>query len=137
MWYSSREIARLESALADALRRAATAEDRLTEERKRLDDIVASERQSKDWMTLQMASRVVTKHGGYGLDSERPVKVETAHPKGFVREPEEVDAARFQYYVKCYQEAGKSLDEAQQLATLLWEAEMRGENVTYEYEQEQ
>jgi hypothetical protein len=137
MWITAAEFARMERAIEDSLQRAIDAEKRLAEERKRLDDIVASERQSKDWMTLQMASRVVTKHGGYGLN-ETSTKIEpTPHPKGFVREPEEVDSARLQYYVRCYQKVGKSADEAQQLATQLWEAEMRGENVTYEYEQEQ
>jgi len=136
-WVSAAEYARMEAALAAALQRATTAEDRLAEERKRLDDIVASERQSKDWMTLQMASRVITKHGGYGLN-ETPVKVEVSpHPKGFVREPEEVDAARLQYYKTCYLQAGKPEGEADRLATELWEKEMRGESVTYDYEQDQ
>ena len=136
MWVSRREIARLERELSSALHRAKTAEENLAEERKRLDDIVASERGAKDFLTLQLTSRVITKHGGYGLAETKPEPV-VAHPKGFVREPEEVDTARFHYYVRCYQEAGKSPDEAQQLATNLWEAEMRGESVTYEYEQEQ
>jgi hypothetical protein len=95
------------------------------------------ERESKDFMTLQMASRVVTKHGGYGLN-ETPVKVEqNPHPKGFIREEEPTDTARFQYYVTCYQNAGKPLDEAQALATQLYEAEMRGESVTYDYERDE
>lgn len=137
MWITTAEYKRLERTLDDALQRAIDAERRLAEERKRLDDIVVSERQSKDWMTLQLASRVITKHGGYGLDRAAPETPKPEqHPKGFVREPEEVDNARLQYYVTCYQNAGKSTEEAQSLATKLWEAEMRGEPVTYDYQQE-
>jgi len=134
MWYSSREIARLESALEDALRRAETAESRLAEERKRLDDIVASERQSKDWFALQITSRLVTKNGGYGLDHEPRTPVATTpHPKGFIREPTEIDEAKLEFYKKCARDAGAPEEDAVQK----WEAEMRGEMPTYEMESEQ
>jgi hypothetical protein len=130
MWISAAEYKRMESALAAALRRAETAETRLADERKRLDDIVASERQSKDWLTLQMASRLVQKAGQYGLGH---VPGETSepppHPKGYLREPNEVDRIRLAAYIKWATEAGVAnpKEEAQQR----WDAEMRGETVTY------
>ena len=125
-WISARELRRLERELARANKRADEAEDRL-----------ATERASKDWLTVQLASRLATKAGVYGLDHESLPAIQAGHPKGFIREEEPTDTARLQYYIKCYQDAGKPHDEAEQLATQLWEAEMRGENVTYEYEQEQ
>ena len=114
-------------ALDDALQRAIDAEKRLAEERKRLDDLVASERQSKDWLTLQLASRVITKHGGYGLD-EKPVPVEAQpNPKGFIREPTYEDDAKLEFYKQCAVNAGKSIEDAVDK----WEAEMRGETIAY------
>lgn len=137
-WVSAAEYARMEAALETALQRAVDAENRLVEERKRLDDLVASERQSKDWVMVQLASRLVTKNGGYGLDHEKEVKVETqpVHPKGFVREPDAMDLAKLEYYKKCYLESGKPEGEAERLAQSLWDAEMRGETPMYDYEAE-
>lgn len=132
MWITAAEFARMERAIEDSLQRAIDAEKRLAEERKRLDDIVASERQSKDWMTLQMASRVVTKHGGYGLDHEPP-KPAPPHPKGFIREEELVDTARLEFYKKNCRDVGRSEEEA----IAVYEAEMRGESPAYPYEQEE
>ena len=132
-WLSKRDLDRLERDLLHALGRAEKAEAALIEERRRADELIASERQAKDFLTLQLASRVITKHGGYGLEAEPKATEPASHPKGYVREPNEQDAARLDYYKQCYREAGKSEDEAQ----AVWEAEMRGEAVTYEYEQEQ
>lgn len=125
MWITTRELRRLERELAQAVKRAEDAEDRL-----------ASERQAKDWLTLQLASRLATKHGGYGLDHlppESQVDVKSPHPKGYIRDPDEIDTAKLEYYKKCYRDEGKSEDDA----VKIWEAEMRGETPTYEYEQEQ
>lgn len=132
-WLSKRDLDRLERDLLHALQRAEKAEQALIDERRRADELIAGERQAKDYLTLQLASRVVTKHGGYGLEVEPKSAEPVAHPKGFVREPTDHDFTRLDYYKQCYREAGKSEDEAE----TLWEAEMRGETVTYEYEQEQ
>jgi hypothetical protein len=105
--------------------------NRLVAERERLDGLVASERQGKDWLTIQLASRVVTKHGGYGLDHEAPAKADAQplHPKGFIREPTELDYIRLEAYKKWAKEAG--VDNAEDDAQARWEAEMRGETVAY------
>lgn len=133
-WISQRSLDRLERDLLSTLQRAERAEQALAAERQRADDIVAGERQSKDYLILQLASRVVQKHGGYALEAEpKPTEPPPPHPKGFIREPNEHDNARLDWYKKCYLEAGKSEEEAQ----AVWEAEMRGEVVKYEYEQEQ
>lgn len=120
-WISRREIARLERELKATLQRAKDAEDRLQ-----------AERASKDWLITQLTSRFVTKQGQYGLDHEPPPKP-VLHPKGYVSEPSEIELAKLEYYKRCYREAGKSEKEA----VALWEAEMRGETPTYEYEREQ
>lgn len=120
--------------MLNALQRAEKAEQSLAAERERADKIVAAERHSKDFLVLQLASRVVTKHGGYGLEAEpKPTEPPPPHPKKFIREPNEQDLARLDYYKQCYRQADKSEDEAE----AIWEREMRGEQVTYEYEQEQ
>lgn len=133
-WVSKTELARLERDLEIALQRAKDSEDRLAAERERLDGIVASERQGKDWLVVQLASRVVTKHGGYGLDHEPQPKPEARqHPKGFTHEPSDLDLAKLEYYKQCYRQAGKPEEEAEKY----WEAEMRGESPAVEYEGEQ
>ena len=66
-WVNQKYLDRLERDLEIALEGREKAESRLTAERERLDGIVASERQGKDWLTVQLASRVVTKHGQYGV----------------------------------------------------------------------
>ena len=119
MWVSRRELARLERELSEALRRAKAAEDAL-----------CAERQSKDWIVTQLASRVVTKHGGYGLDHDPP-KPQQPHPKQWTHEPNEVDLAKLEYYKECYRAAGKSEQEAE----MIWETEMRGEVPRYPYEE--
>jgi hypothetical protein len=121
MWLSKREIARLERELSAALQRAKAAEDAL-----------AAERQAKDWLVLQLASRVITKHGGYGLDHE-PSPPKVVEPQRFVRQPTEIDLAKLEYYKQCAAAAGKPEEDAVQK----WEAEMRGESIAYEYESEQ
>lgn len=131
MWVSKSEMRRLLAQLSAAESRAIESENRLTAERERLDGLVASERQSKDWLTVQLASRVVTKHGQYGLDHEIPVKeVPQANPKGFIREPNEYDLAVLKQYQQWAREAGQSEEDAREK----WEAEMRGESVNYESE---
>lgn len=106
------------------------------ERAQRAEDALAGERQSKDWLMLQLASRLAVKSGTYGLDHQVPQKTTeqppAKHPRGFVRDPNEHDNARLEYYKQCYREQGRPEVEAE----ALWEAEMRGENVTYEYEQE-
>lgn len=118
MWVSRREWARHQRELQTALKRAEQAEKDL-----------ASERQSKDWLMLQLASRLVTKSGQYGLDHEPLVK-RVESPRRFVQEPSELDLARLEYYKQCFRNDGKSEDEAE----ALWEAEMRGETPFYPYE---
>lgn len=121
MWITRRELARLERQLTEALRRAERAEDALR-----------SERERKDSAILELASRVVTKHGGYGLQSAEPkVEAQPPHPKKFTHEPTDVDLAKLEYYVNEYRKAGRSEEEA----TMIWEAEMRGENPIYPYEE--
>lgn len=120
-WFvSRRELARLQRELNSAVKRAEDAERRLD-----------SERASKDWAILQLTSRFITKQGGYGLDSEPPQPA-PPDPRGFARLPTAEDEAKRDYYIQCYREAGRSEEEA----VAIWEAEMRGERVTYPYEQE-
>ncbi len=128
-WVSRRELARLERERVAALQRAEIAESRLVAERERLDGLVASERQSKDWLVVQMASRVVTKHGGYGLEHEpQPKEVpKPAHPKGFIREPNVYDYAMLRQYEAWAREAG--VPNPEEDARAKWEAEMRGEMI--------
>ncbi len=114
----------LELACGKAEARAISAEESL-----------ASERQAKDWLTLQLASRVVTKNGGYGLDHEKPTpQIVEAIPVR-TKEPDEMDMARLDWYVKCYREAGHMDPET--AAKDYWEAEMRGEHPLTEVEREQ
>jgi hypothetical protein len=116
MWLSRRELARLERELNAALQRAKGAEDAL-----------AAERQRHDWLILQLTNRVVTKHGGYGLEEAKPEPVEP-NPKGFTREPTQEDIDVLNFYKNCAAEAG--LDDAK--ATEWWEAHMRGEAIPAE-----
>ncbi len=121
MWVTKRELARLERELARAVSRAEDAENRLAEERQR-----------HDWQSLQLVSRVVTKHGGYGLEHE-PQKDEPPkqHPKGFTHEPTQEDIDMRNYYIACAIDAGQTEDDAIQK----WEAKMRGEDIYIETEQ--
>jgi hypothetical protein len=117
----------LSKALASAEKRAEDAESAL-----------ASERGSKDWLMLQLSSRVITKHGQYGLDYEKPLpkgvdEPKSPHPKGWLKEPDETDYAKLEYYKLCYRNAGMPEERAE----LRWEAEMRGENPPLECEVEQ
>lgn len=121
-WITTRELRRLERELATAKKRADDAEDRL-----------AAERASKDWLTLQLASRIVTKGGGYGLDHDKPVSVQPqSNPKGFIREPTYEDEAKLEFYKQCAVNAGRPVEDAIEK----WELEMRGQSITYT-EQEQ
>src|SRR5215813_1703929 len=113
MWVSRRELARLERELMQALQRARDAEERLS-----------AERQRHDWLSLQLTSRVVTKHGGYGLEHEK-AEPPPPHPKGFMHEPTQEDYDVLNYYKVCAAEAGH--DEADALKR--WEARMRGEDL--------
>jgi hypothetical protein len=120
-WFvTKRELARLQRELSSAVKRAERAEDELK-----------AERQAKDWAILQLTSRFVTKQGGYALDAEPPQPA-PSDPRGFARLPTAEDEAKRDYYIQCYREAGRSEDEA----VAIWEAEMRGERVTYPYESE-
>ncbi len=119
MWLSKREIARLERELARAYKRADDAEERL-----------AAERQRHDWQSLQFASRIITKNGGYGLEETKP-EPPPPHPKKFTHEPtpEDLDVLeQFKYWAAA---AGRDEDDAIQK----WEAHMRGEMIPIEYEQ--
>lgn len=131
-WVNKRSLERLERDLLHALQRAERAEAALADERRRADDLIASERQSKDFLTLQLASRVVTKHGGYGLEAEPKTIEPELHPKGYIREPSDIDYARLEGYIEFYRRDGRSEEEAQ----ALWDSEMRGEQVVYPFEQE-
>ena len=120
MWITRRELARLERELKLALRRAERAED-----------LLAAERQAKDWLTLQLTSRVVTKQGGYGLESEPPPKqIEPqGHPQGYTHEPTDIDLAKLEWYKQCAVNAGKPEEDAVEK----WEAEMRGQVLIPDY----
>ncbi len=115
MFVSRRELARLERELSRAIKRADDAENRL-----------AAERQRHDWQSVQLVSRVVTKHGGYGLDEVKPEPVEPKqHPKGFTHEPTLEDLDVLNFYKQAAAEAGKDESDALQK----WEAHMRGDNL--------
>jgi len=115
-WLSKREVARLERELNHALGRAEDAEKRLAEERAR-----------HDWQTLQLVSRVVTKHGGYGLEETKP-EPPAPHPKGFTHEPTQEDLDVLNFYKVCATEHGLSEEDA----IKKWEARMRGEELFIE-----
>lgn len=132
MWINKREHQRLERDLLHALQRAEKAEGALTEERRRADELIAAERQSKDSLILQLTSRVVTKNGGYALETAPNGPEPAAHPKGYIRDPTDIDYARLEGYIEIYQRDGRSEEEAQ----ALWDSEMRGEQVVYPFEQE-
>lgn len=119
-WITTRELARLERERENAIRRAEAAEERL-----------AAERQRHDWLALQLVSRVVTKHGGYGLDE---VKAEppAPHPRGFTHEPDDMDMAKLEFYKQCARDAG--VEDPDSDAQRRWEAEMRGEELPIEYD---
>lgn len=119
-WISSRELRRIERERAEAATRAVSAELRLDKER-----------EAKDRLIVQLTSRVLIKNGAYSI--EPPPPLPPPDPRGFAREPSDEDLARHEYYKKCYADAGRTEEEA----TQLWEAEMRGEQVTYEYQTEQ
>jgi hypothetical protein len=129
-WISQRSLNRLERDLLSALQRTERAEELLATERRRADELIAAERQAKDFLTVQLASRVVTRHGGYGLALEPSPTEPAPHPKGYVREPNEQDLARLDYYKQCYLQAGKPEEEAESL----WESEMRGATPSYPFE---
>src|SRR5262249_39565656 len=112
-WLTKREVARLERELKHALGRAKDAEERLS-----------AERQRHDWQTLQLVSRLVTKHGGYGLEETKP-EPPAPHPKGFTHEPTQEDLDVLEYYKTCAEEAGLPEEKA----TEWWETRMRGEPV--------
>jgi hypothetical protein len=112
-WVTRRELARLERELSSCAKRAADAEERLS-----------AERQRHDWLTLQLASRVITKHGGYGLEHEKaPIPV--PHPKGFLHEPTAEDMDVLNFFKACAAEVGESEEDA----VKKWEARMRGEEL--------
>src|SRR5689334_4105799 len=99
-WFvSQREFVRLQRELNNAVKRAEFAEQQL-----------AAERQSKDWLVLQLTSRVVTKHGGYGLDHERPEPA-PSDPRKFTQPLSVEDKAKREYYIRCFTEAGRSEEE--------------------------
>ena len=127
MWISREDYERLvteaaqcgplKETLAVALERARSAED-----------ILAVERNAKDWLITQLTSRFLTKQGSYGLDHEpRPVEP-VNHPKGYTHDPTEIDLAKLEYYKECARRAGH--DEEDGVAK--WEAEMRGEGLRIE-----
>jgi len=121
MWVSRAEMRRLLQQVAAAETRAQRAEDAL-----------AAERASKDWLTVQLASRVVTKHGQYGLDHAAPTKEPPppAIPAGFTHVPDERDYAKLEWYKQLARQRGESEDYAEKI----WEAEMRGEPLPYQVE---
>lgn len=133
MWLKREDYERLvtQSAQSEFLSKALES----AEERAELaEHSLAAERSNKDWLTLQLASRVVTKHGQYGLDYEKPSeKPPVEHPKGYTHEPTEYDLAKLEFYKRCALEAGKDEEDAIQK----WEAEMMGESLPIEYEAEQ
>ena len=108
--------------LAAAEKRAVAAEEALT-----------AERAAKDWLAVQLASRVITKHGGYGLEQERAQPSPAPHPRGFTHEPTVMDLAKLEFYKQCAAAAGKD----EQDAIDKWEQEMRGEELQIESEVEQ
>jgi hypothetical protein len=125
MWVSRSELRRLLAQISAAESRA-----------KRAEEALAAERQSKDWLTLQLTSRLVTKSGQYGLDHEKSEPSQPSsphpHPRGYTRDPTEIDLAKLEWYKQCAVAAGKDEDDA----LMKWEAEMRGEQPVYTYEDE-
>jgi len=122
MWVSKSEMRRLLAQISTAESRAQRAEDTL-----------AAERARHDWKDLQLLNRAVTKNGGYALDHEKSEPaLPTPHPRGFTHEPTDIDLAKLEWYKQCAVNAGKDEDDA----VLKWEAEMRGEQLTYNYEDE-
>ncbi len=85
---------------------------------------LADERQRKDGLVIQLASRVITKHGAYGLEQE-PQPAPAPHPKGFARDPTPEDIDVLNFYKACAAEANQS----EQSAIDRWEAHMRGEDL--------
>ncbi len=123
MFITRRELARLERELAHAVRRADGAEKAL-----------ADERQRHDWLILQLTNRVVTKHGGYGLEETKPEPVAPVqNPQGFTHDPTPEDLDVLEQYKYWAREAGKDEDDAIEK----WKAHMRGEAIPIEYESEQ
>lgn len=106
----------LQNVLAVAEERASNAED-----------LLASERQAKDWLITQLTSRFLTKQGSYGLDHERSVEglkealAET--PKAYKRQPTERDLGLLEFYKQCAAQTGQPEEDA----IAKWEAVMRGE----------
>lgn len=131
MWLSKSDYERLvtqaaqcefyKSAMELAVKRAEEAENALQ-----------GERGGKDWVVTQLASRLVTKSGQYGLDHE-PSEPPAVPQNRFVRDPTDIDMARLEFYIKCAQDAGKTEEDAR----MRWEAEMRGEPLPIESESEQ
>ncbi len=118
MFVSKRELARLERELSRAVKRAEKA-----------DADLAAERQRHDWMLLQLSSRLVTKHGGYGLEETKPEPVQPQqHPKRFIHEPTPEDLDMLNLYKMWAAEAGQPEEDAIQK----WEARMRGEELFIE-----
>lgn len=124
-WVSRREMARLERERSAAFQRAQEAEQRLMAERERLDSLLASERQNANWTILQLTSRVVTKHGGYGLDYEpQPKEIPaTVNPSGYTHEPTQQDYD----YLEWLKSEAKTYGRPESEAIAYWEARMRGE----------
>lgn len=121
-WLSRRELVRLERETQRAVQRAIYAEGQLAEERR-----------AKDALVVQLASRVVTKHGGYGLDNPAPIPPAPETANNYTHEPTEMDKAKLDYYKRQARAAGQPEELAQQI----WEAELRGEQIVYPYETEQ
>jgi len=131
MWLSKSDYERLITLAAQSefLSKALESAEKRAEDAEKA---LASERSSKDWLTLQLSSRLVTKSGQYGLDHEKPVP--TPIPaNGYTHEPTDVDYAKLEYYKTCAKNAGKD----EQDAVMKWEAEMRGEGLQIETEAEQ
>lgn len=108
------------SAMELAVKRAEEAESALQ-----------GERSGKDWVVTQLASRLVTKSGQYGLDHKLEPP-EPPEPSKYTHEPSDLDYAKLEYYKQCYRDAGLPEEKAEQR----WEAEMRGMSLPLESEME-
>src|SRR5260370_256179 len=103
----------LVEALAKAETRAESAESALVAERARVDKL-----------NLAFMDYGSPKSGSLAISARvEPPQPSPPHPKGYTHEPDEVELAKLEYYIKCCREAGRDESEA----TAYWEAEMRGE----------
>ena len=128
MLISKREWARHERQLDAALKRAELAESRLEAERQRMDARSDAERAQFTSTVVQLTSRVLTKHGAYGLPEPEAAPLPHATPRtdGFIREPTEEDLIYREMLINDALAHGQTEDDA----VKYWNSVMQGRPVT-------